>query len=72
MIELESLLPQKWQGKTDPQWGEVPVAFVVKSPQSELSESDILVYLSKSIARFKQPKAVFLLMLYHATQWVKS
>ena len=48
-------------GKTDPEWGEVPAAFVVKSPQTELSENDVLLYLSKSIARFKQPKAVYFL-----------
>ncbi|SUZ62484.1 uncharacterized protein METZ01_LOCUS15338 [marine metagenome] len=48
-------------GKTDPEWGEVPAAFVVKSTQTELSESEVLLYLSKSIARFKQPKAVYFL-----------
>jgi len=59
--EHQVILDAAVVGIHDPNWGEVPVAFVVKSPQTDLSESDILVYLRKSIARFKQPKAVYFL-----------
>jgi fatty-acyl-CoA synthase len=40
----------------DPQWGEVPAAFVVRKPGAELNEKDLCAFLSGRIARFKIPQ----------------
>jgi fatty-acyl-CoA synthase len=40
----------------DPQWGEVPAAFVVLKPGHELSEEQLCEFLRARIARFKMPR----------------
>jgi fatty-acyl-CoA synthase len=40
----------------DPQWGEVPVAFVVRKPGRQLSEEQLCEFLQGRIARFKMPR----------------
>jgi acyl-CoA synthetase (AMP-forming)/AMP-acid ligase II len=42
----------------DPQWGEVPVAFVVLKPEQRLSEAELITFLQPRIAKFKLPKQV--------------
>ena len=59
-------------GRIDPEWGEVSVSFVVRNPQTDLTESAVMDVLSNSLARFKQPKAVMFLDSFHVTQWGKS
>lgn len=48
-------------GKTDQKWGEVPVAFVVKSAGSELTENDVTGICLDRLARFKSVKEVVFL-----------
>jgi fatty-acyl-CoA synthase len=43
--------------KPDPQWGEVPVAFVVRRDES-LTEADVMACCEGKIARYKLPKEV--------------
>jgi acyl-CoA synthetase (AMP-forming)/AMP-acid ligase II len=45
----------------DPQWGEVPVAFVVLKPGQALTEPELCTFLQPRIARFKMPR------IYHFT-----
>jgi acyl-CoA synthetase (AMP-forming)/AMP-acid ligase II len=45
----------------DPQWGEVPVAFVVLKPGQALTEPELCTFLQPRIARFKMPRT------YHFT-----
>lgn len=45
-------------GKADEKWGEVPVAFVVKSPDSELTEADVLGICRDRLAKIKSVKEV--------------
>ncbi|HWC95183.1 MAG TPA: long-chain-fatty-acid--CoA ligase [Candidatus Sulfopaludibacter sp.] len=40
----------------DPQWGEVPVAFVVRKPGRELNAEQLCEFLQGRIARFKMPR----------------
>jgi fatty-acyl-CoA synthase len=40
----------------DPQWGEVPAAFIVLKPGHELSEQQLCAYLQERIAKFKMPR----------------
>ena len=40
----------------DPQWGEVPAAFVVLKPGQELSEPQLCEFLQARIAKFKMPR----------------
>ncbi|QED49510.1 o-succinylbenzoate--CoA ligase [Cytobacillus dafuensis] len=45
-------------GVLDPKWGEVPVAFVVKNKDSQLSQNDILEHCRQFLAKYKIPKEV--------------
>ncbi len=45
----------------DPQWGEVPAAFVVLKPTQNLTEQELCAFLQTRIAKFKMPR------LYHFT-----
>ena len=40
----------------DPQWGEVPAAFVVLKPGQQLAEHDLCEFLRARIAKFKMPR----------------
>ena len=40
----------------DPQWGEVPAAFVVLKPGRQVSEQELCGFLESRIARFKMPR----------------
>lgn len=40
----------------DPQWGEVPAAFVVLKPGRDLTEEQLCEFLRARIARFKMPR----------------
>ncbi|WP_217589106.1 o-succinylbenzoate--CoA ligase [Lentibacillus saliphilus] len=45
-------------GKEDPEWGQVPVAFVVRS-DSNLEQNDILDHVSRQLAGYKVPKEIY-------------
>ena len=45
-------------GIPDPKWGERPKAFVVRKPDVDVTEDELIAYLQKHIARFKVPKAI--------------
>lgn len=47
-------------GKPDPQWGQVPVAFVVLNAGSTASAQELLDYIAHKLARYKQPRAIYL------------
>ena len=47
-------------GQPDPQWGRVPVAFVVLNAGSMLSTEELLEYTTQKLARYKQPRAIYL------------
>jgi fatty-acyl-CoA synthase len=40
----------------DPQWGEIPAAWVVRKPGATLEESDLCEFLEKRLAKFKMPR----------------
>ena len=40
-------------GRSDPKWGEIPIAFVVPKPKAEISEQDIVNLCRKELAGFK-------------------
>ena len=45
-------------GVPDEKWGERPKAFVVRRPDAEVTEDELIAYLQTHIARFKVPKAI--------------
>jgi len=46
-------------GQADPQWGQVPVAFVILKAGCTLSAEELLGYTAQKLARYKQPRAVY-------------
>jgi o-succinylbenzoate---CoA ligase len=46
-------------GQPDPQWGQVPVAFVVLNAGSMLSAEELLDYIAQKLARYKRPRAIY-------------
>jgi len=47
-------------GQPDAQWGQVPVAFVVLSAGCTVSIQELLDYMAQKLARYKQPRAIYL------------
>ncbi len=47
-------------GRADPEWGEVPVAVVVPRPGATLMAADVLALFDGRLARYKHPRAVFI------------
>ena len=45
-------------GVPDPKWGERPKAFVVRRPDADVTQEELIAYLKTHIARFKVPKAI--------------
>ena len=46
-------------GQADPQWGQSPVAFVVRKAGSVISAQELAKYAAQKLARYKQPKAIY-------------
>jgi fatty-acyl-CoA synthase len=42
----------------DPQWGEVPIAIVVRKPERSLESEQLLEHLRKTLSRFKLPRRI--------------
>ena len=45
-------------GVDDPKWGEVALAFVVRSKDSDISEPEVLALFADRLAKFKHPRRV--------------
>ena len=45
-------------GKPDAKWGEIPVAFVVKKPDSAVTQEEVLAHCRKNLASYKCVKEV--------------
>jgi fatty-acyl-CoA synthase len=43
----------------DPQWGEVPAAWIVVKPGLQLDDSELLEFLNDRLARFKMPRRLY-------------
>lgn len=46
-------------GQADPQWGQVPIAFVRVRRESTVDTAQLLAYAAQHLARYKQPKALY-------------
>lgn len=55
LISHEHVLDAGVIGKPDPEAGEVPVAFVVRSPGAQINETGLTAYLERSLAHYKRP-----------------
>jgi O-succinylbenzoic acid--CoA ligase len=47
-------------GQSDPQWGQVPVAFVVLNAGRTVSARELAEHAAQKLARYKQPRAIYL------------
>ena len=47
-------------GQADPQWGQVPIAFVALKSGSSASVEELLSYAAQKLARYKQPRAIYI------------
>ncbi len=45
-------------GQSDPQWGQVPIAFVHLKSNSSATDATLLTYLQQRLARYKLPRAI--------------
>ena len=48
-------------GESDPKWGEIPVAFVVKKDNAYIREEDVIHHCKQYLAKYKVPKEVYFL-----------
>ncbi len=46
-------------GQADPQWGQVPIAFVVLKSDSSVNVEELLSYTAQKLAGYKQPRAIY-------------
>lgn len=60
IAEIEGVQEVAVVGIKDPIWGELPRAYVVKNPDTELSEQFILSYVRNKLADFKLQDVVFI------------
>jgi len=58
IIELQGVADVAVVGVPDEKWGEVPRAFVVRSPGADLSEEGVIEFCKKNLAGFKCPKTI--------------
>ena len=43
-------------GAPDPVWGEIPVAFIVRQPESGVTEEELRLFIAPRLAKFKFPR----------------
>jgi fatty-acyl-CoA synthase len=58
LYEHDAVLEAAVVGRSDAQWGEVPVAFVALRPGIETTSDALVAHCRAQLARFKVPKAV--------------
>ena len=61
IARMEGVLEVAVVGASDGQWGQRPVAFVVKKEESNIQEQDIMDYCARRLARYKKPRDVYFL-----------
>ncbi len=61
LYEHAAVLEAAVVGRPDARWGEVPVAYVVVSPDATTTPDELLAHCRRQLARFKTPKAVILI-----------
>ncbi|WP_373323981.1 o-succinylbenzoate--CoA ligase [Dictyobacter formicarum] len=47
-------------GQPDPQWGQVPIAFVHLHAGSSLTPAELIAYATQRLARYKVPRSIYL------------
>jgi o-succinylbenzoate---CoA ligase len=47
-------------GRDDREWGQVPIAFIRMRSESTVSVEEVMSYVQQRLARYKQPRAIYL------------
>ena len=58
MLEHPGISDAAVIGKLDDESGEIPKAFVVRSPDSEVSDADVMAFVAGKVATFKHIREV--------------
>ena len=58
LYEHESVVEVAVVGRPDDRWGEVPIAYVVRSPGATATPEELIEHCRAQLAKFKVPKAV--------------
>ncbi len=58
LADCEDIAEAAVIGQADERWGEVPVAYVVRRPDAELTAQDVLALFDGRLARYKHPRRV--------------
>ncbi|MFD1020550.1 o-succinylbenzoate--CoA ligase [Thalassobacillus hwangdonensis] len=61
VTELKEVVEAGVIGKPDSQWGQVPVAFVVKEEHAHLGEEEVISHCKRRLAKYKVPTTVHFL-----------
>jgi fatty-acyl-CoA synthase len=61
IYEHESVVEAAVVGRPDERWGEVPVAFVVVSPEASITPGELIEHCRGQLAKYKVPKDVTLI-----------
>ncbi|HLQ98315.1 MAG TPA: 2-succinylbenzoate-CoA ligase, partial [Candidatus Dormibacteraeota bacterium] len=59
LLEIPGVSEVGVTGKQHEEWGEVPVAFIVKKEGATISKKDVIQFATENLASYKRPKDIY-------------